>query len=224
MAFEDDGADDLAIQLWQFYAEVRNKRGEKYGKSALINLKAALQRHLTSPPHNHIIDIAKDREFTLANNLLKAQIKVIRLEGRDRTTHKKAIGTGDMDRIFSRLAVSNPSGLQMRVFMDIMIHFGCRGREGLRELRRDSFEIRVDSDGRRYAKLWYNEVGKTRNGIDQNVDEHQKKCFRRKSPVTCAPLKHWNYICRNSIRLVLFFSSGATLAGEAVVAGMTICL
>ena len=62
----------------------------------------------------------------------------------------------------------------MRVFMDIMIHFGRGGGGGggLRELRRDSFEIRVDSDGRRYAKLRYNEVEKTRNGIDQNVDEH----------------------------------------------------
>ena len=189
MAFEDDGVDDLAIQLRQFYAEVRNKRGEKYGKSALINLRAALQRHLTSPPHNRIIDIANDREFTLANNLLKAQIKVIRLEGRDRTTHKKAIGTGDMDRIFSRLTVSNPSDLQMHVFMDIMIHFGRRGREGLRELRRDSFEIRVDSDGRRYAKLRYNEVEKTRNGIDQNVDEHQKKMFQEEKSSDLCPVK-----------------------------------
>ena len=63
MAFEDNAVDDLAIQQWQFYAEVRNKRGggEKYGKSALSNLRAALQRQLTSPPHSRILDIAKDR-------------------------------------------------------------------------------------------------------------------------------------------------------------------
>ena len=33
----------------------------------------------------------------------------------------------------------------------------------------------------------------------------RKKCFRRKSPVTCVPLHHWNYIYRNWIRLPLLF-------------------
>ena len=202
MAFQDDGVDDLAIQLRQFHAEVCNKRGEKYGKSALIKLRAALQRHPTSPTHNHIIDIAKDREFTLANNLLKAQIKVIRLEGRDRTTQKKAIGTGDMDHIFLHLTFSNPSDLQMRVFMDIMIHFGRRGREGLWELRRDSFEIRVDSDGRRSVTMKWRKPGMALTRMLMNT---RKKCFRMKSPVTYVPLKHWNYICRNWIRLALLF-------------------
>ena len=46
---------------------------------------------------------------------------------------------------------SNPGDLQMRIFMDIMVHFGLRGREGLRELRRDRFQIKVDGNGKRYA-------------------------------------------------------------------------
>ena len=154
-----------------------------------MNLRASIQRHLTSPPYNRIIDLSKDREFTTANNMLKAQLKVNRMEGGYESVHKKAIPEGDMDRIFNRLTLSNPSDLQMRIFMDIMVHFGRRGREGLRELRRDSFQIKVDGNGKRFAILRYHELEKTRNGIDPNVGEHSKKMYEEPSSRDHCPLK-----------------------------------
>ena len=188
-SFEGEAADDLATHLRQFYAEVRNKKGEKYGWSALVNLRASIQRHLTSPLYNRIIDLSKDREFTTANNMLKAQLKVNRVEGRDESVHKKAIPEGDMDHIFNRMTLSNPSDLQMRIFMDIMVHFGRRGREGLRELRRDSFQNKVDGNGKRFAILRYHELDKTMNGIDPNVGEHSKKMYEEPSSGDHCPIK-----------------------------------
>ena len=121
--------------------------------------------------------------------MLKAQLKVNRVEGRDESVHKKAIPEGDMDRIFNRLTLSNPSDLQMRIFMDIMVHFGGRGREGLRELRRDSFQIKVDGNGKGFAILRYHELEKTRNGIDPNVGEHSKKMYEEPSSGDHCPIK-----------------------------------
>ena len=186
VSFEGEAADALVTHLRQFYAEVRHKKGERYGRSALVNLRASIQRHLTSPPYNRIIDLSKDREFTTANNMLKAQSKENRSEGRDESVHKKAIPECDMDHIFNRLTLSNPIDLQMRIFIDIMVHFGRRGREGLRELRRDSFQIKVEGNGKRFAILRYHEREKTRNGIDSNAGEHSKKCMRNHHQGTVA--------------------------------------
>ena len=219
-SFEGEAVDALATHLRQFYAEVRNKKWEKYGRSALVNLRASIQRHLTSPPYNRIKDLSKDREFTTANNMLKAQSKVNRMEGRDESVHKKAIPEGDMDRIFNRLTLSNPNDLQMRIFMDIMVHFGRRGREGLRELRRDSFQIKVDGNGKRFAILRYHELEKTRNGIDPNVGEHSKKMYEEPSSGDHCPIKTLEFICQNLTHPVLHFSNVATPAGERAVAGM----
>ena len=70
----------------------------------------------------------------------------------------------------------------------MLISTGWRGGGG-GGLHRYSFEIRVDSGGRGYAKLCYNEVAKNRNGIDQNVDEHQKKMFQEENFIDLCPVK-----------------------------------
>ena len=189
VSFEGEAADALVTHLRQLYADVWNKKGERYGRSVLVNLRASIQRHLTSPPYNRIIDLSKDREFTPANNMLKAQLKVNRTEGRDESVHKKAIPDCDMDHIFNRLTLSNPIDLEMRIFIDIMLHFGRRGREGLRELRRDSFQIKVDGNGKRFAILRYHEREKTRNGIDPNAGEHSKKMYEEPSSGDRCPIK-----------------------------------
>ena len=40
--------------------------------------------------------------------------------------------------------LDNPDQLQEKVFFDIMLQFARRGREELRELKTNSFEIRTD--------------------------------------------------------------------------------
>ena len=134
--FEELPVDNFADILRQFYAEVRNRKGEPYGKSALINLRASIQRHISSPPYNRTLNIMKDRDFIPANHVLQGVLKTNRLQGRDKTQHKKPLEAEDMSRIDEVLDLSSPTGLQMRVFVDIMMHFGRRGREGLRDLKK----------------------------------------------------------------------------------------
>ena len=48
---------------------------------------------------------------------------------------------------------NTPQGLQDKVFVDILKHFGRRGQEGLRQLHKRSFIIKVDSNGQKYATI-----------------------------------------------------------------------
>ena len=63
------------------------------------------------------------------------------MDGNNKTQHKPAISAADMKKKYNSdaLDVNNPVSLQRKVFIDIMLHFSRRGREGLRELRKDSF-------------------------------------------------------------------------------------
>ena len=78
----------------------------------------------------------------LFNTIFKSQVRTLRVEGKDITKHKPVIEKEDMTKITSNLKTDSPVGLQQRVFIDLMLHFGRRGREGLRELKRESFVIK----------------------------------------------------------------------------------
>ena len=46
--------------------------------------------------------------------------------------------------------VSTPLGLQNKVFLDVMIYFGQRGRESLREMTPEDYLLYTDEKGLRY--------------------------------------------------------------------------
>ena len=55
--------------------------------------------------------------------------------------------------------------------------FGRRGREGLRELRKDSFEFAVDGEGMEYVTLGYNEHDKNHHDLDREAEETDKRMY-----------------------------------------------
>ena len=58
------------------------------------------------------------------------------------------------------LSEDNPKSLQRKVFVELMLHFGRLGREGLRDMRKDSIVIKVDGSDKSYATMAYNELSK----------------------------------------------------------------
>ena len=70
---EDFSNEQLAEMLRQLYPTVRTKEKKPYSKSALINLRSGLNRYLTSPRNNRIINLMKD-EFLVANKVFKGKI------------------------------------------------------------------------------------------------------------------------------------------------------
>ena len=95
----------------------------------------------------------------------------IRRSGRDTTKSKSAICSEDFPKIYEVFS-DTPQGLQYRVFFEVGIHFGRRGREGLRELKKDSFVLKRNSEGREYVEMAVNEFEKTKQG--KNVREKEK--------------------------------------------------
>ena len=160
LAFENMGSEDLATHLRRFYAEVRQRNGKPYSRSGLINLRASIQRYLASPPFNKMFNIMKDREFSSANQVIQGTIKLMRASGNDVIQHKSAIQKEDMKKIRDNLKLNTPQGLQDKVFIDIVLQFARRGREGLWELTKDSISIKTYAAGRLYATPAYNELQK----------------------------------------------------------------
>ena len=127
-----------------------------------MNIRAGLNRHLTSPPFNRALNLMHDREFQGSNQVFYGNIRTLRQAGLDRSRHKDAVTENDMRKMYSSgvLSIDNPVSLQHKVYVEVALHFCRRGREGLRELTKNSFCEKVDSDGRSYITLGFNELEK----------------------------------------------------------------
>ena len=94
--FENLGVDVLNERLRVFYASLRTKKGTEYSRSALLGIRAAISRHLTSPPFSRQISIMSDRAFMSSNHVMLGLIKIRKREGKDVTEHKQAGSEGDV--------------------------------------------------------------------------------------------------------------------------------
>lgn len=145
--------------LRQFYGSVRTTKGELYGISSYLGLRAGLNRYINEPPVSRSWSLMQDAEFTAANNVFKGVVKQIRRAGKDVTTHHPAITPEDqlILKHSAALQVHNPKSLLNKVWYDLQLHFGRRGKEGNRALKPDSFILKNDENGARYFTMSFNE-------------------------------------------------------------------
>ena len=68
---------------------------------------------------------------------------------------------------------NDPRCLQHKVYFDIAFFLGKRAKEGLRELKIDSFTLKTNAQGRDYLELNYNESTKKSPGDDFNEMNEQ---------------------------------------------------
>ncbi|MCP3929111.1 MAG: DUF3504 domain-containing protein, partial [Bacteroidetes bacterium] len=119
--------------------------------------------------------------FSSSNRMLFAVIKDMKKDGLDKSQHYPAISEMDLAKIKlpTSFDLNDPAQLQEKVFFDIQYNFGRRGRENLRDLKRDAFLLGVDDSGREYIELSYNEKTKNhqhasdRNATKPRMYEHQ---------------------------------------------------
>ena len=123
------------------------------------------------------INIIKGQEFISANQVIQGTIRLMKEQGLDTTKHKEAINPTDMKKMKESLNSSTPQGLQDKVFLDIVLHFARRGREGLRELKRGSIVIRKDAEGVKYATPAYNELDKNHTGLNPKIKDPKKVMY-----------------------------------------------
>ena len=173
--FEELSPADLDMVLQRFYAALQSKKGEAYSRSAIVGIRAGLNRHLTSPPFSRLLNIMTDRPFMQSNQVLTGLIKSLKREGKNLSKHKEAICEEDHKKLYEsgQFSVTTPETLQNKVIYELIAQFERRGREGLYNLKKDSFVFLTDVRGRKYVTLKYNEADKTHHGIDsrENVKE-----------------------------------------------------
>ena len=87
-----------------------------------MNIRSGLNRHMTLPPWNTIINLMHDAEFKVVNQVLIGQFRKIKMDGNDKTQHKPAISAADMKKMYNSdaLDVNNPVGLQLEFLNDLV--------------------------------------------------------------------------------------------------------
>ncbi|XP_034093410.1 zinc finger MYM-type protein 4-like [Gymnodraco acuticeps] len=166
---------ELNSLLRQFYGSVRNTKGQQYAISTYVSLRAGINRFVNDPPYSRAWCLMKDNEFTTSNNVFSGLIKSLRRAGQDKTEHHPAITNEDLEILRKSRAMdpNTPRGLLNKVWFDIQLHFGRRGKEGLRKLTPQSFVVKRDSAGTKYVTMAFNE--ETKNHKCHNDRERQNR-------------------------------------------------
>ncbi|KAJ4922588.1 hypothetical protein JOQ06_021656 [Pogonophryne albipinna] len=166
---------ELNSLLRQFYGSVRNTKGQQYAISTYVGLRAGINRFVNDPPYSRAWCLMKDNEFTTSNNVFSGLIKSLRRAGQDKTEHHPAITNEDLEILRKSRAMdpNTPQGLLNKVWFDTQLHFGRRGKEGLRKLTPQSFVVKRDSAGTKYVTMAFNE--ETKNHKCHNDRERQNR-------------------------------------------------
>lgn len=158
--FENWGKEKLADVLRMFYVEARRENGERYKSGSMINIRAGINRHLKNT--GMVVDITKEPIFSEANRAFKAVQVELKKIGKGDTTHYDAVDKNDLQKLYSSgvFDMDTPRGLQYKVWFQLMLYICRRGRENLRKLTREHFDIATDSEGRRYVYQCKDEMTK----------------------------------------------------------------
>ena len=159
MDFKTVTPTDVSEILRKLYAEVKTEKGQALTPSALNGIRAAIHRHLTCAPLSRNINILRDSEFMSANKIFEEKAKLFTKENNAIPSHKSSIQSGDMDKFnWCLMEGQNKDSvwkdaekLVEFIWFSLCFHFARCGREGWRELTRQSFQIKTDDTGARYV-------------------------------------------------------------------------
>ena len=156
--FENFNTASLDKILCKFYVEVRQENGEKYKKSSLSTIRHAINRFLS----NSNIDIVNGLEFKESRRVFKAVCQDLKRDGKGGVEHFPAIESGDLNKMRKYFNTDGDESVKLleKVFTDLMIYFGRRGRENLRNLKVADFATTKDGEGDVYVYMVRDELTK----------------------------------------------------------------
>ena len=165
----------LAPLLTKFYAEARTKKGDFYKRSTMLSLRNSINRHLNQMRRQRgdaTVDLTKDLTFKEANTMLSVMKKILKENNKASVDHHEPISTTDLKKLREYFTSNkeNPRVLQEQVFVNLMVHFGRRGRENLRSLKISDFAVTSDSD----LKLYVYQLTDKRTKNHQDDDERKR--------------------------------------------------
>ena len=168
---------DVSVDTWntilrKFYGEVRNADGTWYTKKSMITVRFGLQKHFLKSKNE---DVINSDAFSSANEMTKAVLVKLSKEGLWIVRHKEVILPEDLQKLYNHQICScdTPENLQKRVFFEYLFYFCNRGRENLRDVKKDDFELCRDGQGRKYVSVKVQRQTKNHRG-DNLTDDNSK--------------------------------------------------
>lgn len=146
-------AQELDELLCQFYAHVRKEDGEYFSMNTFTSLRYAIARKMKD---DHALDIVNGPEFTKSSQVFQAMKAELKKNGKGIVKHYPIISPEDLLKIAS-MDVGNPTGLQLKVWFTLHMHFVLRGRENLHGLTKSDLVFRQANS----KMSWHNKCGTT---------------------------------------------------------------
>ena len=141
-----------------------------YSNSTMKAIRAALNRFFKE---TRKIDISSDSNFIHANEIFQGLLKINKSKGRGTVVHKKPLSNEDLENLFNyfKESMSKPPNAQklQEILLFYIIYFtGRRGRENLRVMKKNTFQVAQDSNGRRFIYQAIDESNKNHNEMDDD--------------------------------------------------------
>lgn len=104
-------------------------------------------------------------------------IKLNKRENNENTKHKPPIPAADLQKLKSSNTIRGdiPWGLLRNVWLNISLYWCRRGREGQRQLTKQSFQFLFDDNGREYASMTHDEATKNHPGGIEDISSVEKE-------------------------------------------------
>lgn len=152
---------ELDQHLARFYVEARTIKGEEYSRSALLSFRSSIERYLNN--NGITLKLSKNQLFHNSNKILDAKLRINRRAGKYSVQRKPVILASDLEKIRTSpfLSMTTPAGLLRRTWFYISLYWCRCGREGQRDLRRESFKFMQDSSGHEFAVITNGEPSKS---------------------------------------------------------------
>jgi len=140
-------AEQLNRFLAHFYAKSRSRDGKMYARKSLQSMRYGLQQHFKKTSN---FDIISDPQFRSSSEMFAHVLAEAKKADVGFVTVRVPLTPDDFRKLYwsDVLNTSNPTGLQNKVFVDVMVHLCRHVKRNLREMTRNYFQSASDSVGK----------------------------------------------------------------------------
>ena len=157
---------NLNVVLQQYFAEIRNEKGEEYAPDSLRTMLSAMHRYIKGTGYSHNILTAP--EFASAREVLNGKAIALRESGKEKRKRKADfVTTEDEQTMWNNgiLGSSTPQNLNYTMFFLLSQNFGTRGCQEHHQIKIEDLKLIYNpSSGEALYVDWVEGPTKTRQG------------------------------------------------------------